>query len=166
MMEPIKTKSQTTVDAYEFLAANKGESFTLKQIAEHLGVASNKVTGSVVSLEKKGILSKSEVEVEGKPYKAYEWAQEAEFTFEETKSMSDKAVRVLQHLQANDGADMTAADIGAELDMVPIAVNGVVNGLVKRGLCVREAAEVEMPDGTEKTLKFIVMTEEGRAYQF
>lgn len=165
-MMQIKTKSQTTIDAYEFLAANPGESFTLKAIAEALGVATNKVTGSVVSLAKKGILEKSEVEVDGKPYKAYQWVAPAEITFEEVKAMSDKAVQVMQHLQANDGTDMTAADIGAEIGLLPIAVNGVVNSLVKKGLAVREEAAVEMPDGTEKTLKFIVLTEAGREYTF
>jgi len=162
----IKTKSQGTVDSYEFLEANKGTAFTLKQIADALGVASNKVTGSVVSLEKKGILTKSEVVVDGKAYKAYEWAAPAEFTFEEVKAMSDKAVQVLQYLQANDGTDMTAADIAAEIGMVPIAVNGVVNSLVKKELCIREEAEVEMPDGTQKTLKFIALTDKGREYVF
>lgn len=162
----INTKSQATIDAYEFLAANKGDSFTLKQIGEALGVASNKILGGVVSLEKKGILTKSEVEVDDKPYKAYEWAAEAEFTFTEVKAMSDKAVQVLQFLQANEGTDFTANDIAAELDFVPIAVNGVVNGLVKKGYVVREEALVQLPDGTEKTLKFIQMTDEGKAYSF
>jgi len=165
MME-VKTKSQSTVDAYEFLAANKGESFTLKQIAEALGVATAKVTGSVVSLAKKGILEKSEVEVEGKPYKAYQWAEEAKFSFEETKAMSDKAVRIMQLLQANVGVDFTAADIAAEVGLVPIAVNGVVNSLVKKGLVVREEATAELPDGSEKTLKFVVLTDEGKNYTF
>lgn len=162
----VQTKSQTTVNSYKFLEENKGKAFTLKEIAEHQGLRTNQVTGSVVSLEKKGILVKSEVEVEGKPYKAYEWALPAEFTFTEVKAMSDKAVQVLQFLQANPGADFTASDIAAELDFIPIAVNGVVNGLVKKGYVVREESEAELPDGTVKTLKFIVMTEEGKNYQF
>lgn len=165
-MMTIKTKSQTTVDAYEFLEANKEKAFTLKEIAEALGVASNKVTGSVVALAKKEILTKSEVEVDGKPFKAYQWASPAEFVFEEVKSISDKGVQMLQYLQANQGADLTAAEIAADMGVVPIAVNGVINGLVKRGLAAREEATALMPDGTEKTVKFIVLTEEGKAYQF
>lgn len=165
-MMQVKTKSQTTVDAYEFLAANKGEAFTLKQIAEALGVATNKITGSVVSLAKKEILTKSEVEVEGKPYKAYQWAAPAEFTFDEVKVISDKGVQMLQYLQANDGVDLTAAEIAAEMGIAPIAVNGVVNGLVKRGLAAREEATALMPDGTEKVVKFIVLTDAGKEYSF
>lgn len=162
----IVTKSQGTIDSYEFLAANKGETFTIKAIAEALGITSNRVTGSVVSLEKKGILTKTEVDVDGKTYKSYQWAAPAEFTFEEVKAMSDKAVQVLQNLQANVGTDMTAADVAAEVGLVPIAVNGVVNSLVKKDLAIREEAVVEMPDGKEKTLKFIVLTKKGKEYKF
>ena len=165
-MMMVQTKSQTTVNSYEFLEKNKDKSFTLKQIAEAQGLRTNQVTGSVVSLEKKGILTKSEVVVEGKPYKSYQWALPAEFSFVEVKAMSDKAVQILQFLQANPNADFTANDIAAELDFIPIAVNGVVNGLVKKGYVVRQESEAELPDKTIKTLKFIVMTEEGKNYKF
>lgn len=165
-MQKIATKSQTTVDVYEFLSANKEDAFTIKQIAEALGVTTNKITGSVVSMAKKGIATKDEREVEGKVYKTYQWAAPAEYFFEEVKAMSDKSVQVLQFLQENDGGDFTAADIGAEIDMVAIAVNGVVNSLVKKGLAFREEAEVEMPDGSQKVLKFIQLTPEGKEYKF
>ena len=165
-MQKIATKSQTTVDVYEFLSANKEDAFTIKQIAEALGVTTNKITGSVVSMAKKGIATKDEREVEGKVYKTYQWAAPAEYFFEEVKAMSDKSVQVLQFLQENEGGDFTAADIGAEIDMVAIAVNGVVNSLVKKGLAFREEAEVEMPDGSQKVLKFIQLTPEGKEYKF
>jgi DNA-binding MarR family transcriptional regulator len=165
-MRQIATKSQTTVDVYEFLSQNKEDAFTIKQIADGLGVAANKVTGSIVSLAKKGILTKTEVEEGDKVYKAYQWAEPVEFVFEEVKAMSDKSVQILQFLQENDGEDFTAADIGAQIGMAPIAVNGVLNSLVKKGLVFREEAEVEMPDGTIKQLKFIQLTPEGREYKF
>lgn len=162
----IQTKSQTTVDAFEYLKGNQGQAFTIKQVAEALGVTTAKVTGGLVSLAKKGIVERSEVAVGDKTFKAYTFAQDAEFAFEEPKNMSDKAVQLLQHMQANVGVDLTAGDIAESLGMVPIAINGVANGLVKRGLVVREAAEVEMPDGATKTIKFLVLTDEGKAYQF
>lgn len=164
----IKTKSQATVDAYEYLKAHKDSAFTIKQVAEALGVTTAKVTGGLVSLEKKGIVTKSEVAEGEKSYKAYKWASDATFTFEAPKNMSDKAVQLLQYLQKNVDADITAADAAADLEMAPIAINGVANGLVKRGLLIREEAEVTMPDEaqTVKTLKFLVLTDEGKAYEF
>lgn len=165
-MMTIVTKSQTTVNSYNFLKENKGTAYTLKQIAEAQGLKTNQVTGSVVSLAKKDVLTRAETVVDGKPYKTFEWAADAEFTFEEVKAMSDKAVQILQFLQANAGTDFTATDIANELDFVPIAVNGVVNGLVKKGYVVREESSAVLPDGTEKVLKFVVMTDEGKAYQF
>lgn len=161
----ITTKSQNTVKAYEYLAANKGQAFTIKEVAEAIGATSSQVTGGLVSLTKKGIVEKSEVTRDEKPYKAYQWAAEAEFVFDEPKKMTDKGVAMLKYLQANDGTDMTANEIAEDLDMAPIAVNGVINGLVKKGLAFREEATVEVGED-QKVLKFIVLTDAGRAYEF
>lgn len=165
-MTQVKTGSENTVKAYEVL---KGASsaMTIKEIAEALGVTAAKVTGGVVSLEKKGILAKSEVTQGDKVYKAYTVVdKDVEFITEEPKTMSDKAVNMLQFLQKKGDVDMTAQEIAEELGIQAIAVNGVVNGLVTRNLAVRVEHTVEMPDGTEKTLKFINLTAEGKAYQF
>lgn len=165
-MMTINTKSQNTVDAYAFLAANKGMAFTIKQVAEALGVTTAQVTGGLVSLAKKEVVSKTELEIDGKPYKGFMWAAEATFEFEAPKNMSDKAVQVLQHLQANVGTDLTASDIAESMGVVPIAVNGVVNGLVKKGLVFRSEVETTLPDGKVKVIKFVELTDEGKAYQF
>lgn len=165
-MLTIKTGSENTVKAFEFLKANQDGVFTIKEVAEALGLTSAKVTGGLVSLEKKGAVTKEEVERDGKPYKGYSFAEDVEFVMNETKAISDKAVRLLQYLQAHDGQDLTAADVAEEFEVMTIAINGVVNGLVKRGLLVREEALVEMPDGETKTIKFIVLTDAGRNYKF
>lgn len=165
-MLTITTKSQNTVDAYKFLERNQGQFFTIKQIAEALGLTSAQVTGGLTSLVKKEVLTKTDLEVEGKTYKAYSYAAPAEFVFEEVKNMSDKAVQVLQFLQKNIGTDLTAADIAEHTGMVAIGVNGVVNGLVKKNLVTRVESTVEMPDSTSKTVKFIVLTDEGKSYSF
>ena len=165
MAMQIKTGSQNTVDAFGILKGADAP-MTIKEVAEALGVTPAKVTGGIVSLEKKGVLEKSEVTQGDKTYKAYTVIEpDVEFITEEPKAMSDKAVRVLQFLQ-KEGEAMTAAEIAKELELVPIAINGVVNGLVKKGFVVREEAEVEMPDGATKSLKFIHLTDEGKAYKF
>lgn len=165
----IKTGSENTIKAYNYLEANKDEAFTIKQIADANGLSSPQVTGGVVSLTKKGVLTRGVTDVDGKEYKTFQWAAPAEFELSQggTTNISDKGVRVLQYLQKHQDEDLAAIDIAEGLgDMLAIAVNGVVNGLVKRDLVVREEAIVEMPDGKEKTIKFIVLTEEGKNYKF
>ena len=71
---------------------------------------------------------------------------------------SEKAQTVLTFLQDNDQADFVSNDIAAATGIEPRSMTGVLNGLQRKGLLVREAAEV---DG--KAVKFIRLTEEGKA---
>lgn len=165
-MTTIKTKSQNTIDAYKYLEANKGQFFTIKQVAEALGVTSAQVTGGLTSLAKKEVVAKTDLEVDGKTYKGYSYAADATFEVEVVSNMSDKAVQMLQFLQKNANADLTSQDIAEAMGIQAIAVTGVVNGLVKKDLVSRDEAEAEMPDGTKKKVKFISLTEAGKNYAF
>jgi DNA-binding MarR family transcriptional regulator len=165
-MLTITTKSQNTIDAYKYLEANQGSYFTIKQVAEALGLTSAQVTGGLVSLTKKEVVSKTDLEVDGKTYKGYAYAAPATFEFEAVKNMSDKAVQMLQFLQKNANVDLTSQDIAEAMGIQAIAVTGVVNGLVKKNLVLRDEAEAEMPDGTKKKVKFISLTDEGKNYAF
>lgn len=71
---------------------------------------------------------------------------------------SENAQRVLEFLQANPSADVTANDIAEALGMAPKSVNGTVTGLQKKGLTVREEQD-EKVDG--KIVKFIKLTPAG-----
>lgn len=165
-MTQVKTGSENTVKAYAILK-EAGKAMTIREVADAIGVTTAKVTGGMVSLEKKGILAKSEVTQGDKVYKAYTVIDnDVEFVTEEAKTISDKAINLLQFLQKKDGVELTAADIAEEMGVLSIAVNGVLNGLVKRNLAVRVEQTVVMPDETEKVLKFIELTDEGKAYQF
>lgn len=168
MVEKIVTKSENTVAAYEFLEANKDKAFQIVDIAKGTGLTPAKVTSGVVSLSKKGILIRREEEVEGEKgtKKTFQWAKPAVFVFETAKKMSDKGVQLLQYLQRRDGEDFTAAEAAEDLGVAPIAVNAVLNSLVKRELAFREEALVEMPDGSEKVIKFAKLTDKGRSYEF
>ena len=68
---------------------------------------------------------------------------------------SEKAQAVLTFLQGNDG-DFTSKDIAAALDIEPRSITGVLNGLQRKGLLVREVAEGEKD-------KLIRLTAEGAA---
>jgi len=172
----VKTGSQNTIKAYEFLKANAGQEFTYAEIAAEVSpddprVA--KVLGGVNSLMKKGIVTNGDPkEISDKEYKTIVVNPDFEVEFEfnapgDKGKLTEKAVQVLQFLQGQGrDVEMTAAEVAEEIDWQPIAVNGVVNGLVKRGLAQREAVIVEMPEGKEKEVKVVVLTDEGFNYKF
>ena len=57
------------------------------------------------------------------------------------KMFSDKAQVVLTFLQAHEGEDLTSKDIAAALDIEGRSITGVLNGLQRKGLVIREAVE-------------------------
>ena len=80
-------------------------------------------------------------------------------------AVSDKSLIVLDYLKANQGVNLTAADIAAALNMEKKSVDGIVtSGLQKKGYAERIPAEIELEDGTHKAVKFIQATAEGLAY--
>lgn len=70
---------------------------------------------------------------------------------------SPRAQAVLVHLQANSGADETAQEVAAATGIEPKAITGVLNGLQRKGMIVRE----EATDADGKTVKYIRLTAEG-----
>lgn len=81
-------------------------------------------------------------------------------------AVSEKSLIVLNFLKENDGAKLTAEDIGAAVGMTTKSVNGVVtSGLIKNKFLVeRVPAEIELADGMHKQVNFIQLTDAGRAY--
>lgn len=72
---------------------------------------------------------------------------------------------VLDYVKTHDGEDFTAADIAAAVNLEVKSVNGIVtSAFQKKGLMVREEAEVELSDGSHKKVKFIRLTDAGRAF--
>jgi len=72
---------------------------------------------------------------------------------------------VFDFVKAHDGENMTAADIAEGTGLEARSVNGIVtSAFQKKGLMVRTPAEIELPDGTHKGVKFISLTDEGRAF--
>lgn len=68
---------------------------------------------------------------------------------------SEKAQTVLNFLQTNPG-DFTSNDIAEALNIEPRSVVGVLNGLQRKGLIVREVVEGQKA-------KFIRLTADGAA---
>ena len=82
------------------------------------------------------------------------------------KPVSEKSLTVLEYLQANPDANVTAADIAAALGLEKKIVDGVVTaGLIRnKNLVERVEAEIELEDGSHKGIKLIKLTDAGKAY--
>lgn len=74
------------------------------------------------------------------------------------KMFSENAQAALSLLQEGANVDMTAKDIAEAAGIPSTSINGILNGLQRKGFLFREEAEV---DGTK--VKFIRLTDEGKA---
>ena len=80
-------------------------------------------------------------------------------------ALKPNSLAVFNFVKDNDGSDFTAADIAEALDLEVKQVNGIVtSAFQKKGLMVREEAEVELADSTHKRVKFIRLTDAGREF--
>lgn len=81
-------------------------------------------------------------------------------------AMKPNSLAVFNYVKENDGADFTAADIAEALGLEVKSVNGIVtSAFQKKGLMIREEAEVELADGSHKKVKFIRLTDTGRDFE-
>lgn len=82
------------------------------------------------------------------------------------KPISEKALQVLNFLKSNPDENYTSADIGAALGYEKKTIDGVVTaGLIRnKDLVERIPAEMELADGTHKSIKLIKLTPAGAAY--
>lgn len=80
-------------------------------------------------------------------------------------ALKENSRKVLDYVKANDGTNMTAADIAAGTGLEVKQVNGIVtSAFQKKGLMKRTPAEIKLEDGTHKAVKFISLTEEGKSF--
>lgn len=81
--------------------------------------------------------------------------------------LSENSRKVLDYVRSMRGENITAEDIADATGLTTRQVNGVVTaGFQNKGLMRRKPAEIENPDGTHKTVKFIEETEEGMAIDY
>ena len=79
--------------------------------------------------------------------------------------LKEKSKLVYNYVKENGAKNITANDIAEGTGLPVRSVNGIVTSAFQRkGLMERIAAEVELEDGTHKTVKFIKLTAEGEAF--
>ena len=71
------------------------------------------------------------------------------------KMFSENAQIILTHLQNNTAVDETYKDIADALGLDPKSVNGVLNGLQRKGLIERESS------AEDAKVKYVRLTPEG-----
>ena len=80
-------------------------------------------------------------------------------------ALKPNSIAVFNFVKDNDGTDFTASDIAEALGLEVKSVNGIVtSAFQKKGLMLREEAEVELADGSHKKVKFIRLTDTGREF--
>lgn len=79
--------------------------------------------------------------------------------------MKVNTLKVFNYLKEVNGQDVTAADVAAALGLEKKSVDGIfTSALQRKGLGVRIPAEVELEDGTHKTVKLLQLTDAGLSF--
>lgn len=80
--------------------------------------------------------------------------------------MTENSLKVLNYLKSIHGTmDVTAADVAEALGFESKkTVDGVFTSFQKKKLGVRVPAEMTCEDGTKQTVKLLVLTDEGLAF--
>lgn len=80
-------------------------------------------------------------------------------------AMKENSAKVLNYLKEVNGEKVTSADVAEALGLEKRQVDGIFTSAIQRkGLGIRVPAEVELEDGTHKTVKFLELTAEGLAF--
>ena len=80
-------------------------------------------------------------------------------------AMKENSRRVLDYLKGINGQNVTAADVADALGLEKRSVDGIFTSAIQRkGLGIRTPAEVEMEDGSHKSVKFLSLTDAGMNY--
>ena len=80
-------------------------------------------------------------------------------------AMKENTKKVITYLQGlNPTENVTAADVADELGLEKRSVDGIFTSAIQRkSLGERVEAEIELEDGTHKKVKFLKLTDAGRA---
>lgn len=80
-------------------------------------------------------------------------------------AMKESTKTVFKYLQGLEKDDnVTAQDVADALGMAKASVNGIFTSAIQRkGYGIRVPAEIENDDGSHTAVKFLVLTDEGKA---
>ena len=80
-------------------------------------------------------------------------------------AMKENSKKVLNYLKEIAGSNVTAGDVAEALGLEKRSVDGIFTSAIQRkGLGIRTPAEIELPDGTHKAVKFLSLTPAGMGF--
>lgn len=80
-------------------------------------------------------------------------------------AMKENTRKVFDYLKNNSDKDLTAADVADILGLEKRQVDGIfTSALQRKGLGIREPAEIELADGSHQKVKYLRITEAGFAF--
>lgn len=80
-------------------------------------------------------------------------------------AMKTNSKNILNYLKEHNDENLTAADLATILGLEKRSVDGSFTSAIQRkNLGIRVAAEIELADGTHKTVKYLHLTEAGMAF--
>lgn len=79
-------------------------------------------------------------------------------------ALTEKQLAIYNFLMDTDGEKFTAYQIADTIGIDRKAINALVTGIAKKGYCVREEATTTDGEGKTVAIKYVVLTEAGRAY--
>lgn len=79
--------------------------------------------------------------------------------------MKANSKAVLNYLKEINGQNVTSGDVAEALGLDKRQVDGIFTSAIQRkGLGIRVPAEIELEDGTHKSVKFLQLNDVGMAY--
>ena len=79
--------------------------------------------------------------------------------------MKENSRKVLDYLKSVNGQNVTSADVAEALGFEKRSVDGIFTSAIQRkGLGIRTPAEIELEDGTHKSVKFLSLTAAGMSF--
>jgi len=80
-------------------------------------------------------------------------------------AMKENSKNVLNYLKGIAGEKVTSGDVAAALGLEKRQVDGIFTSAIQRKqLGIRVPAEIELEDGTHKSVKFLQLTPAGMAF--
>lgn len=77
-------------------------------------------------------------------------------------AMKANSKAVLNYLKEINGQNVTSGDVAEALGLEKRQVDGIFTSAIQRkGLGIRVPAEIELEDGTHKSVKFLQLTDAG-----
>lgn len=79
--------------------------------------------------------------------------------------MKENSRKVLDYLKSVNGQNVTSADVAEALGFEKRSVDGIFTSAIQRkGLGIRTPAEIELEDGTHRSVKFLSLTAAGMSF--